>query len=201
MTLQERFICSLKSILVPLYFNYWCKNKIWPFWQTPHFLKAAPSIDQSGFKKMREKNSTKTSFHSGKITHFQNSSKCLSELKWSVLDCLCMDPNRRWVLFNRVNSEMIRTMKTFHLLIDMDSRLIFLIMSFFKFPNKVKNGVIEDGLNVSIEKNRERESKWLLMLANWNLYSKSKKYQSKLKNRVRKGIPDAIRGKAWMFLR
>jgi hypothetical protein len=71
----------------------------------------------------------------------------------------------------------------------------------FKFPNKVKNGVIEDGLNVSIEKNRERESKWLLMLANWNLYSKSKKYQSKLKNRVRKGIPDAIRGKAWMFLR
>jgi hypothetical protein len=74
-------------------------------------------------------------------------------------------------------------------------------MSFFKFPNKVKNGVIEDGLNVSIEKNRERESKWLLMLANWNLYSKSKKYQSKLKNRVRKGIPDAIRGKAWMFLR
>ncbi|CBY39030.1 unnamed protein product [Oikopleura dioica] len=66
---------------------------------------------------------------------------------------------------------------------------------------KVKNGVIEDGLNVSIEKNREREGKWLLMLANWNLYSKSKKYQSKLKNRVRKGIPDAIRGKAWMFLR
>ena len=69
------------------------------------------------------------------------------------------------------------------------------------FNIQVKNGVIEDGLNVSIEKNREREGKWLLMLANWNLYSKSKKYQAKLKNRVRKGIPDSIRGKAWMFLR
>jgi len=96
---------------------------------------------------------------------------------------------------------MIRTMKTFLKSIDMDSRLIFYTSYFETCQNKVKNGVIEDGLNVSIEKNREREGKWLLMLANWNLYSKSKKYQSKLKNRVRKGIPDAIRGKAWMFLR
>ena len=56
-------------------------------------------------------------------------------------------------------------------------------------------------LHTTISKNREREKKWIKMLANWEKYSSSKKYYHMIRNRARKGIPDALRGRAWMFLR
>ena len=56
-------------------------------------------------------------------------------------------------------------------------------------------------LHTSVGKNREREMKWIKMLADWNKYSRSKKHMHIMKNRARKGIPDALRGRAWMFLR
>ena len=70
----------------------------------------------------------------------------------------------------------------------------------FGFVRKEADG--EDAeLHTTVGKNREREKKWIKMLANWNKYSSSAKHQHIMKNRARKGIPDALRGRAWMFLR
>eukprot|EP01029_Cantina_marsupialis_P022579 TRINITY_DN5515_c0_g1_i2.p1 TRINITY_DN5515_c0_g1~~TRINITY_DN5515_c0_g1_i2.p1 ORF type:complete len:292 (-),score=49.67 TRINITY_DN5515_c0_g1_i2:1036-1911(-) len=43
-----------------------------------------------------------------------------------------------------------------------------------------------------------RLEKWCHMLANWKEYTTKK--QSKLKQRIRKGIPDAVRGEVWPLL-
>jgi len=51
---------------------------------------------------------------------------------------------------------------------------------------------------IESETEKMRESKWIEMLRNWDVYS-TKKY-SKLKERVRKGIPDAMRSKVWQLL-
>ena len=44
----------------------------------------------------------------------------------------------------------------------------------------------------------ERETKWLLMFNDWDIFTTTK--FSKLKERVRKGIPDSWRGKIWSSL-
>jgi len=63
-------------------------------------------------------------------------------------------------------------------------------------------GSDDPGLAVTVSKLREREKKWINMLSKWPKYSNpnSKNAVQKLKNRARKGIPDSMRGRAWMFL-
>lgn len=48
------------------------------------------------------------------------------------------------------------------------------------------------------EKEVERTKKWLKMLNNWDRYINIK--DDKLRNRIRKGIPDVVRGRAWSLL-
>ncbi|XP_076817079.1 TBC1 domain family member whacked-like [Clavelina lepadiformis] len=55
-----------------------------------------------------------------------------------------------------------------------------------------------DSEDISAAKLRERESKWLRMLDNWNKWM-SKKFP-KVKQRCRKGIPSSLRGRAWQLL-
>ncbi|KAI1286200.1 TBC1 domain family member 10A [Halotydeus destructor] len=56
-------------------------------------------------------------------------------------------------------------------------------------------------LAVPARKLKRRESKWLHMLVNEKTWSKYvvKRYK-KVRNRCRKGIPHAVRGKAWLYL-
>lgn len=51
----------------------------------------------------------------------------------------------------------------------------------------------------AIAKILEREKKWLEMIDSWDKWILSKKFEH-LKKRCRKGIPSAIRGKAWFYL-
>uniref|UniRef100_T1J5D5 Rab-GAP TBC domain-containing protein n=1 Tax=Strigamia maritima TaxID=126957 RepID=T1J5D5_STRMM len=51
---------------------------------------------------------------------------------------------------------------------------------------------------LSVEVLRKRELKWLLMLEHWDKYM-TKKYK-KVRDRCRKGIPPAVRPRAWQFL-
>ena len=64
-------------------------------------------------------------------------------------------------------------------------------------------GSDDPGLAVTVSKLREREKKWINMLSKWPKYSNpnSKNAVQKMKSRARKGIPDSMRGRAWMFLR
>ena len=55
-----------------------------------------------------------------------------------------------------------------------------------------------DEHRLKIRKEKERLSKWLHMRENWELYINKKK--SKLKSRIRKGIPTAIRADIWKRL-
>jgi hypothetical protein len=48
------------------------------------------------------------------------------------------------------------------------------------------------------EKESERTKKWIKMLKNWDHYKLNKTL--KLKNRIRKGIPDIVRSKVWFLL-
>lgn len=50
----------------------------------------------------------------------------------------------------------------------------------------------------SPEKLREREAKWLLMIANWDRFVHD--HPAKLKSRCRKGVPDSLRGMVWARL-
>ncbi|CAL1271898.1 unnamed protein product [Larinioides sclopetarius] len=52
--------------------------------------------------------------------------------------------------------------------------------------------------NLPVEVLRHRELKWLEMLENWDLFM-TKKYK-KVRERCRKGIPPAIRARAWQYL-
>lgn len=70
-----------------------------------------------------------------------------------------------------------------------------------RFGFVTKDGAGPPDLHTTNQKNRDREMKWIKMLADWNKYSRSKKHMHIMKNRARKGIPDALRGRAWMFLR
>ncbi|XP_014242865.1 USP6 N-terminal-like protein isoform X1 [Cimex lectularius] len=54
--------------------------------------------------------------------------------------------------------------------------------------------ITESAGPAEIKIEREREKKWLKMLSQWNLVSGTEK----LKRRVFKGIPNSLRGKAWM---
>jgi hypothetical protein len=56
-------------------------------------------------------------------------------------------------------------------------------------PAETKNG------RAKIKKERERHEKWLSMFENWENVGRKK-----LKRRCRKGIPDSVRGDAWMRL-
>ena len=49
------------------------------------------------------------------------------------------------------------------------------------------------------KKNIERETKWIEMLSNWQQYHTGNK-QSKLKSRIRKGIPPSFRSRVWKKL-
>lgn len=49
-----------------------------------------------------------------------------------------------------------------------------------------------------VQKEAERSKKWVKMFARWDSYSK--RYPEKIKARVRKGIPDRVRGKAWQLI-
>eukprot|EP00043_Microstomoeca_roanoka_P020238 m.242462 g.242462 ORF g.242462 m.242462 type:complete len:331 (-) comp17135_c12_seq4:393-1385(-) len=46
---------------------------------------------------------------------------------------------------------------------------------------------------------RRREGKWRKMLSAWNIYSQHPRWR-KVVERCRKGIPDSMRAKAWLFL-
>ena len=63
----------------------------------------------------------------------------------------------------------------------------------------------DPGLAVPMATHREREKKWMHMLqpSKWPKYSNpsNKKYYQRMKYRARKGIPDSMRGRAWMALR
>ena len=63
----------------------------------------------------------------------------------------------------------------------------------------------DPGLAVPMATHREREKKWMHMLqpTKWPKYSNpsNKKYYQRMKYRARKGIPDSMRGRAWMALR
>ena len=50
----------------------------------------------------------------------------------------------------------------------------------------------------NVKKERDRTKKWVKMLKNWDKYLYRK--PEKLKNRIRKGIPDAMRGAVWPLL-
>mmetsp|Transcript_32745 Transcript_32745/g.55212 ORF Transcript_32745/g.55212 Transcript_32745/m.55212 type:complete len:447 (-) Transcript_32745:216-1556(-) len=49
-------------------------------------------------------------------------------------------------------------------------------------------------------KEGERAKKWVKMMKNWSKYRKGGQKYEKMKNRVRKGIPDAVRGVMWYRL-
>lgn len=64
-----------------------------------------------------------------------------------------------------------------------------------------------------VKKTREREQKWLKMITNWKDWTDNKSSRvslslsllsftsfSQLKERCRKGIPDSLRGRAWLLL-
>lgn len=51
----------------------------------------------------------------------------------------------------------------------------------------------------AIAKIVEREKKWLDMVDNWDKWILSKRFEH-MKKRCRKGIPSAVRGKAWFYL-
>lgn len=56
---------------------------------------------------------------------------------------------------------------------------------------------------VNSEKERERETKWLYMMKkeNWKkFYKKNGKYRKVLERRVKKGIPDCLRSRAWHLI-
>jgi len=48
------------------------------------------------------------------------------------------------------------------------------------------------------DKHREREAKWLLMIANWDRFLRAN--PAKVKSRCRKGVPDSLRGMVWSRL-
>lgn len=50
----------------------------------------------------------------------------------------------------------------------------------------------------SAEQLRQREAKWLLMIANWDRFTLA--HPGKLKSRCRKGVPDSLRGMVWARL-
>lgn len=50
-----------------------------------------------------------------------------------------------------------------------------------------------------VAKMLEREKKWLEMVDNWDKWILSKRFEH-MKKRCRKGIPSAVRGKAWFYL-
>ena len=62
-----------------------------------------------------------------------------------------------------------------------------------KPPNAERKFIITDE-----KKEEERTKKWLKMLNNWDTFL-AKKYKT-LSQRVKKGIPDALRGKAWQTI-
>lgn len=53
---------------------------------------------------------------------------------------------------------------------------------------------------IPVEIIRKRELKWLSMLKKWETNMKSKQKKEKTKERCRKGIPPAVRGKVWQYL-
>ncbi|XP_065055506.1 TBC1 domain family member 10A-like [Rhopilema esculentum] len=55
-------------------------------------------------------------------------------------------------------------------------------------------------IHLPIEIVQKREMKWLSMMKSWETYMKSKSKREKIKERCRKGIPSAIRGRAWQLL-
>ncbi|XP_042904368.1 TBC1 domain family member 10A [Parasteatoda tepidariorum] len=54
------------------------------------------------------------------------------------------------------------------------------------------------GVAIPVDILRQRELKWLEMLENWDLFM-TKKYK-KVRERCRKGIPPALRARAWQYL-
>jgi hypothetical protein len=58
-------------------------------------------------------------------------------------------------------------------------------------PLKLSHEIVE----ARKKKETERSMKWAKMIKNWDLVLATR--QEKLKRRVRKGIPDAVRGLAW----
>eukprot|EP01031_Cornospumella_fuschlensis_P036616 gene36616-44419_t len=49
-------------------------------------------------------------------------------------------------------------------------------------------------------KEAERTKKWVKMIKNWKKYYTTMQKYEKLKRRCRKGIPDAVRGYAWLHM-
>lgn len=64
----------------------------------------------------------------------------------------------------------------------------------FKWDNETK-GLI----GPLLKKDRERTKKWEAMIRNWATFRKTKK-KVILDVRVMKGIPDAVRGRAWLYI-
>jgi len=63
------------------------------------------------------------------------------------------------------------------------------------------NGIVQSTEHFTpVEIIRKRERKWLSMIKKWEAYMKSKQKKEKIKERCRKGIPPAVRGKVWQHL-
>lgn len=67
--------------------------------------------------------------------------------------------------------------------------------------NFTDDGLGDDKLTreQAIAKMLKREKKWLDMVNNWDKWIMSKRFEH-MKKRCRKGIPSAVRGKAWFYL-
>lgn len=67
-----------------------------------------------------------------------------------------------------------------------------------KFLDERKTIVSPAEMRRRSEKERERTNKWVKMIKQWDLVVTSKR--EKLKRRIRKGIPDMVRGTVWYRL-
>ena len=67
-------------------------------------------------------------------------------------------------------------------------------------PSRQKT-IIEKSLKERVSKEGERESKWIKMTSSKNVFqSYRQNKEKKLKRRIRKGIPDKIRSRAWQLI-
>jgi hypothetical protein len=69
---------------------------------------------------------------------------------------------------------------------------------FLQDDKRYREGPVGKAKKKDMKKERDRTIKWVKMLKNWDHYKHQKR--EKLKNRIRKGIPDAMRGAVWPLL-
>lgn len=65
----------------------------------------------------------------------------------------------------------------------------------YESKTNINNAAAGVSSNVDMNRNEQRERKWNSTLNNWE-----RRRSKKLKERLRKGVPDAVRGKVWLAL-